>query len=435
MKKNYLHIISNFIISLIVGYIGITFIFNIYKISKWVHMTFVIGLIIMFVVFLMKIFEKESNKIQIFIRIIGLLILTVLCLYNETLFLSLLPYLAGIWALLHVVVKFIMLYIKVKDKLPGKLFTSINLIYNIILSLVLLIHFDEYQDIVYFALGLFLCIHAFAFFINALQDLFYQEKTFTQVLELSLPPSIVALIPVSILNFIKKYEKDIREIKEYNDHKKDIETDLSVLLHVAPNGPAMLGHVDMIYNGVAISYGCYDPHNRGLLGTFGDGVVLKVDANDYLYNILKNENKVLVLFGIKLNDESKELLEEKLNSLMDTYVLFKSDYQLKQENNSYESECDDYISRISKFSHSAKFYKIKEGKYKTFFVLSSNCVSYAANILKIIGLNLIDFSGIISPGAYYSFLESNFKSGKSIIVSKKLLTKSDASKYITVVNK
>lgn len=46
-----------------------------------------------------------------------------------------------------------------------------------------------------------------------------------------------------------------------------------------------------------------------------------------------------------------------------------------------------------------------------------------ANILSVIGLNLFDLSGIISPGAYYDFLNKQFKSHKGFVISRRLYRK------------
>ena len=78
---------------------------------------------------------------------------------------------------------------------------------------------------------------------------------------------------------------------------RDIPVDMEVLIHLAPSGPAMFGHADVVYRGLVISYGCYDPHNRHLFGTLGDGVVIIAPKDTYIRNCLENENKTLIGFG------------------------------------------------------------------------------------------------------------------------------------------
>ncbi|MEG1630127.1 MAG: hypothetical protein RR345_03335, partial [Erysipelotrichaceae bacterium] len=61
----------------------------------------------------------------------------------------------------------------------------------------------------------------------------------------------------------------------------------------------------------------------------------------------------------------------------------------------------------------------------TFFVLYTNCVSFVGNLIECVGLNLVDLSGIISPGSYYDFLNKQFMSEKSFVIARKLYTKKD----------
>ena len=106
----------------------------------------------------------------------------------------------------------------------------------------------------------------------------------------------------------------------------------------------MLGHADLIYRGFVISYGCYDPHNRHLFGTMGDGVVLMADRNPYIYNCLKNENKTLISFGIALDEEQKKRLNDRLLEVFGTFEDFYSDEDLKRKGLPYQGPCDDSVS-------------------------------------------------------------------------------------------
>ena len=66
----------------------------------------------------------------------------------------------------------------------------------------------------------------------------------------------------------------------------------------------------------------------------------------------------------------------------------------------------------------AKFYKFNSGKFKTYFVLNTNCVKLADEILGKCGINIIKISGIITPGAYYDYFDREFGFKKSNVVSK-----------------
>ena len=61
-----------------------------------------------------------------------------------------------------------------------------------------------------------------------------------------------------------------------------------------------------------------------------------------------------------------------------------------------------------------KFYRFTKGKYKTFFVLRTNCATCVDNIFNAIGTKIINLEGIISPGTYYSYLEKEYHKKNSI---------------------
>ncbi|MDE6195332.1 MAG: hypothetical protein K2F55_00510, partial [Erysipelotrichaceae bacterium] len=73
----------------------------------------------------------------------------------------------------------------------------------------------------------------------------------------------------------------------------------------------------------------------------------------------------------------------------------------------------------------AKYYKFHDKRFKTFFVLSSNCVYFASQVLNKIGLNLVDLSGVVSPGSYFDFLNNQFKSDRGFVISRKIYRKND----------
>lgn len=47
-----------------------------------------------------------------------------------------------------------------------------------------------------------------------------------------------------------------------------------MFIYLKESGPESLGHVDISFQGNIYSYGCHDPHHRGLFGTLGDGVLI-----------------------------------------------------------------------------------------------------------------------------------------------------------------
>lgn len=432
LQKNF-NYFSMFVTGVFFCVFGFLFIVDSLTVWSWLHKALIISIIILGIIRITNIvlnFQKLNHKLGQFFDLFVWIIIIIVFFFKPETFFILLPRFVGSWILLHAIAKIIVMYIKVKDHLHISVLKVIFLFGDLFFSFILITNpFDHEKIINYFIGGYFLIYGG-----NALLD-FIREilpmgsgNKLDKIIQLSIPPFLSAIIPPHLISTILNKDKEDEIKKQFDAIKEDIPIDLEVLIHLAPNGPAKFGHADMIYRGFLISYGCYDPHNRHLLGTLGDGVVIIASKDTYIRNCLENENKTLIGFGISLNEEQKKKLDQRLLEVFGTFYDFKSDEQLKEEKLPYLGECDDYLSRVTRTSPDARFYKIKAGKLKTFFVLSSNCVFFLANLLSSIGLHLIDLSGIISPGAYYDFLNKQFKSHKGFIISRKLYRKKDLEK-------
>lgn len=416
--------------------LGFSFIFDSLAVWNWLYTTFVIGISIIGILKLVNLFINFRRIERRFSQVMDIIIWSIAIIFSFAVpkaFFSILPRIIGCWILLHAIVKIIVLYIRIKDHLAIAFYRILFLLGDLCMSFYLLVNPFNHQYIISIVTGLYFLIYGSNTLLDLIREMIPQGsgEKLDQKLRLAVPPFMSVIIPPHLMRSLLNKDKEDQIKEQFDEIKEDIPVDMEVLIHLAPSGPAMLGHADLIYRGFVISYGCYDPHNRHLFGTMGDGVVLMADRDPYIYNCLKNENKLLISFGITLNEEQKKHLNDRLLEVFVTFVDFYSDEDLKRKGLPYKGECDDYISRVTRTSPGAKFYKIKEGKLKTFFVVSSNCVFFMANILSVIGLNLFDLSGIISPGAYYDFLNKQFKSNKGFVVSRKLYRKKDAELFHT----
>lgn len=66
----------------------------------------------------------------------------------------------------------------------------------------------------------------------------------------------------------------------------------------------------------------------------------------------------------------------------------------------------------------AEFYKIGQGPFKTYNVLTTNCVAVANMLSGSGGVDLMNPQGIVTPGTYSEFLDRQFLRKKSIVVSR-----------------
>lgn len=414
--------------------LGISFLFDTLTIWNWLYITLVAGIASVVVIKIFNIIishKKIHNWLSQFLDIILWITVLIVSFVVPEYFYAILPRLVGAWIVIHAIVKIIVLSIRIHDKLSIQVHSVIYLIGDIIISSFLLISPYDHQLIINFFTGFYFIIYGGNALLDMIREILPKNsgEELDKKIRLSLPPFLSMIIPPQLMTTLLDKDREERIKEEFNAIKEDIPIDMEVLIHLAPRGPAMFGHADLVYRDLVISYGCYDPHVRHLFGTLGDGVVIIAPRNSYIKNCLENENKMLISFGVSLNEQQKEKLNERLVEVFSTFEDFESDEQKMMKGLACKGICDDYISRVTRTSPEALFYKIKDGKLKTFFVCSTNCVYFLANILSVIGLHLFDLSGIISPGAYYDFLNKQFKSSKGFIISRKLYRKKDANKF------
>ena len=80
---------------------------------------------------------------------------------------------------------------------------------------------------------------------------------------------------------------------------------------------------------------------------------------------------------------------------------------------------EDYPCRLH-YRTGAKFYKIKQGKFKTYWVCGDNCASFIDWILGQLGSDVLSIRGIITPGSYFEFLETEYMKKSSPVVYRKV---------------
>ena len=64
-----------------------------------------------------------------------------------------------------------------------------------------------------------------------------------------------------------------------------------------------------------------------------------------------------------------------------------------------------------------ELYKFIKSKFKSYFVLSTNCVLLADTIVGQAGTDILSPKGFIAPGTYQAYLDREFEKPNSIVVS------------------
>lgn len=236
---------------------------------------------------------------------------------------------------------------------------------------------------------------------------------------MSLPIVLAALIPASTLAKINKF------MQENADEREDIHlgmvksgktAELEIFIHTAETSLfSAIGHVDICYQGRVISYGNYDPSSETLFGMVGDGVLYFCDRDKYIDLCKRESQKTLFGYGIDLTPEMEKAVQKKLAELKQLTIPWEPSADKIMTGDGKE----DYIYAY-KIRHETdgELYKFIKSKFKSYFVLSTNCVLLADTIVGQAGTDILSPKGFIAPGTYQAYLDREFEKPNSIVVSK-----------------
>ena len=180
---------------------------------------------------------------------------------------------------------------------------------------------------------------------------------------------------------------------------------------MSKKGAGIVGHADLIINDEVMSYGNYDGSSWRLHESVGDGVIFFAKKDGYIPFVIKDSEKTLFAFGLKLNEQQKTRVINRINEIKNNLYEWKPPV--------YSESNPPYAARLN-HAVNTKFYKVKKGEFKTYFVLGTNCVKLVDSIVGKAGIDILEISGIITPGVYYEYLDKEFAKPNTIVISKKI---------------
>ncbi len=321
----------------------------------------------------------------------------------------------GWWMLGHGVLMLINFYVYLVDQLPNAISQLFPGLISLIIAFFMILgrNMAIKTEILSVIAGIYFIVYGLLGFGIHLLYLLKQQNPNFRSLTLSSPVLLSAFLPIQFYISIKRLKLD----EQLKEREPDAADDLHVYIYLKGKGPEMFGHVDISYQGTIWSYGNHDPANRHLEGTFGDGVLIRADEKLFLREAIRTDGKTIVGYGIRLTDAQKAVLEQRLSELMKRAVPWKCAAQIAMENGEDASQCMDYASRVYKETHCDMF-KFESGKFRTYFIASTNCVMIADELIRNRDLNLIDLNGLITPGAYLSFLNTEYLKANTLVHSR-----------------
>lgn len=253
----------------------------------------------------------------------------------------------------------------------------------------------------------------------------FSKRTF----RISLPTFLDAFIPRQMLTKINRYFNNNKEEPKISQiQKENVTPDLEIFIHVAPQGFNQLGHMDIYFGGKVISYGNYDPASSQLLDSIGDGVLFETDKERYIPFCIKQSNKTLIGFGLKLTDAQKKKVQEEIDKIKKNAYIWNPPViqdSMKKEKKSY--------IELLYLETNATLYKFKTGEFKTYFVLGRNCTLFADRIVGKSGTDILKIAGIITPGAYLDYLEDEFAKRNSKVICRTIYNEATKEEHFTIV--
>lgn len=363
-------------------------------------------------------FGKKKDKNINFTMSFFNLLFCLICSLFKNIPLSILPLIFGLYLLLNSVIKFINYAMLFKNKSNGILTELILGIVYFIFAFLIIFSPIKYLSTVLIIIGIYTILLGINYIIDVIYLLIPKsvKNKIRRNFRISLPSIIEAIIPYTVLKEInylldkENYNKTL--VLEKN--KEEIDPDMEVFVHVAPTGYNRFGHVDICIDGTVISYGAYDFSTSKLFNMIGEGVIFKVDKEKYITYCTEYSNKTLFSFGLRLNKNQKDSVRKQIELIINNSAYYKTPYEKNKK-----KKHDDYPSKLVILAD-AKFYKVRSGFFKTFFVLGINCCKLANYILSKSGIDVLKITGIITPGAYYECLNREYQRKNSMVVSRKI---------------
>jgi uncharacterized membrane protein HdeD (DUF308 family) len=241
-------------------------------------------------------------------------------------------------------------------------------------------------------------------------------------IRISLPVFISTFLPRRFMNNINRYFSEDVDDDDLPLHKKRVvhknedaaPSDVEVLIHIGGRSAGRMGHLDLIIDGVVYSYGNYDFERTMFFRTYGDGVLFTAKKEPYINHVINVDKKTVICYGLRLNKTQADSVRREIGLLME------QTYPWKPPPATGKGRVLRRAQRRRRMweGSNASCFKFNTGRFKTYFVLSTNCVLLADTILGKAGTDIIKVNGIITPGSYFDYLQNQFFLKKGIVMSR-----------------
>lgn len=405
MLKSRANAINKTLASIGVIILGVITIIQSDEVIPLIRLITIIALLCLVTSRIIAIFLDHKYQENLFYALIYSVIIALIIIYPN-IYVRSISLVVSIYAYVNFLIQAINYYIFRKNHIQGVMFTLFRAILDLCFGLGLTLMPIFASHLIFVFAGVYLIIFGFFNSLSWIYILFNERFS----ISVSLPAIITTFLPVTLYMKIKNDPK----VEEYIKHEPEpSEYPLEISIYTHEDGFEAIGHIDVSYYGTIYSYGLHDPKTRSLFGSAGEGVLVVSDRSKFLKSALKDGKTMIFNFQFDLSDEQLKLVKKRIDLLMEDAIPFKCEAELQLEEG-LVTNANDYISGVY-LDTNCDLYKFTKGPFKTYFVFSQNCIQLTDFLVRNQQIDLLKMTGIITPGAYLSFLFSLYEKDNSLV--------------------
>lgn len=364
--------------------------------------------------------RNDQKHISLSTAIIGSVAGVIISLF-PSIPVSIIVILFGAYGVCNGLAKLITYYLYRKDHIKGRSILLVDSLLFIIIGLCIIFSPIHYAGQLFLLIGIYGICLGYTYIRDGLLILIPSstKSKFKRKLRVNLPIFLVAIIPYRALKYINKYFLDYEDegkVNEFEEKRINETPNVEVLIHVTEDGYGTLGHVDLVIQDQVISYGNYDRSSFRLFDSIGDGILFTAPKDEYIKFCIDYSKKTLFSFGLKLDDEQYKRVIDKVKEIESRLYRWYAPIEIT---GSIDTTQEDYPSHLVRDAK-AQLFKFNSSRFKTYFVLSTNCVLLVDSVLGKAGTDLLNINGAITPGTYYDYFDREFHKKNSFVITKKV---------------
>lgn len=363
--------------------------------------------------------NKDKNLFVQALLLLGSYFISSWLFSNSTTTVTILGRVSGSYLVFIGSIQIVSYYLLRRDNIPDRFKKLLYGIVHIIFGY-FVFHITMTQANSLFVIGIYLLLVGLTFIEDGRAAIISHEKSddIKRKMRFPLPAIFHALLPRKIVGRVNEFisselaighnltQKYQRRIKDPNYDDENI---IQVHFTANPHNVNVFGHIQLCFKGNIYNYGNYDVDSRSFSKIIGDGVIAEIDK-DQFFEYTLNGGSTIVEYDLVLSDKQMDQLEAEIEALKNNTVPWTP---------ATESQLNSNAGRLVETT-GANLYKFVESKYRTYFVLSTNCVMLVDDLIGLSGLDLFVMVGVLTPGTYFDYFEKEYQKPNSIIVNRRV---------------